>query len=83
MIVISVPVASMRLGFTDDGGRPEGAPSRIAYDLIAEGYSGVMDLTRELNGEPQKVGAPAADMLAGQDAAFAAVAALLRAAGMS
>jgi crotonobetainyl-CoA:carnitine CoA-transferase CaiB-like acyl-CoA transferase len=47
------------------------------YDLIAEGYSGVMDLTGELDGDPQKVGAPAADMLAGQDAAFATVSALV------
>lgn len=46
------------------------------YDLIAEGYSGIMDLTGEAGGEPQKIGAPAADMLAGQDAAFATVAAL-------
>lgn len=46
------------------------------YDLVAEGYSGVMDLTGEAGGEPQKIGAPAADLLAGQDAAFAAVAAL-------
>jgi crotonobetainyl-CoA:carnitine CoA-transferase CaiB-like acyl-CoA transferase len=46
------------------------------YDLIAEGYSGVMDLTGPKGGEPQKVGAPAADMLAGQDAALATVAAL-------
>lgn len=47
------------------------------YDLIAEGYSGVMDLTGELDREPQKVGTPAADMLAGMDAAFAILAALL------
>jgi crotonobetainyl-CoA:carnitine CoA-transferase CaiB-like acyl-CoA transferase len=46
------------------------------YDLIAEGYSGVMDLTGEIDGGPQKVGAPAADMLAGSDAAYATVAAL-------
>ena len=46
------------------------------YDLIAEGYSGVMDLTGEPDGDPQKIGAPAADMLAGADAAYAAVAAL-------
>jgi crotonobetainyl-CoA:carnitine CoA-transferase CaiB-like acyl-CoA transferase len=46
------------------------------YDLIAEGYSGIMDVTGVVGGEPQKIGAPAADMLAGQDAAFAAVAAL-------
>jgi len=48
------------------------------YDLIAEGYSGVMDLTGELESAPQKVGTPAADMLAGSDAAMAVLAALLR-----
>ncbi|MBP2229957.1 crotonobetainyl-CoA:carnitine CoA-transferase CaiB-like acyl-CoA transferase [Azospirillum agricola] len=47
------------------------------YDLIAEGYSGVMDLTGEPDTPPQKVGTPAADMLAGQDAALAVCAALL------
>lgn len=46
------------------------------YDLIAEGYSGIMDITGAAGGEPQKIGAPAADMLAGQDAAFATVSAL-------
>lgn len=46
------------------------------YDLIAEGYSGIMDITGAAGGDPQKIGAPAADMLAGQDAAFGAVAAL-------
>jgi crotonobetainyl-CoA:carnitine CoA-transferase CaiB-like acyl-CoA transferase len=47
------------------------------YDLIAEGYSGVMDLTGEPETPPQKVGTPAADLLAGMDAALAVVAALL------
>jgi crotonobetainyl-CoA:carnitine CoA-transferase CaiB-like acyl-CoA transferase len=46
------------------------------YDLIAEGYSGIMDITGEETGPPQKIGAPAADMLAGQDAAMATMAAL-------
>jgi len=46
------------------------------YDLIAEGYSGIMDITGEAGGAPQKIGAPAADMLAGQDAALATIAAL-------
>jgi crotonobetainyl-CoA:carnitine CoA-transferase CaiB-like acyl-CoA transferase len=46
------------------------------YDLIAEGYSGIMDITGDEGGNPQKVGAPAADMLAGQDAAMATMAAL-------
>lgn len=48
------------------------------YDLIAEGYSGVMDLTGEPDAPPQKVGTPAADLLAGHDAAMAVLAALLR-----
>ena len=46
------------------------------YDLIAEGYSGIMDLTGEAGAPPQKVGTPAADLVAGMDAAFAAVCAL-------
>lgn len=59
-------------GFGLDGERA----NWTCYDLIAEGYSGVMDLTGEADGEPQKIGTPAADMLAGQDAALATVAAL-------
>jgi len=59
-------------GFGRDGERANWA----CYDLIAEGYSGVMDLTGEPGREAQKVGAPAADMLAGNDAALAAIAAL-------
>src|SRR5574340_1081577 len=55
----------------------EGARSELpCYDLIAEGYSGVMDLTGEPDQGPQKVGTPAADMLAGADAALAILAAL-------
>jgi crotonobetainyl-CoA:carnitine CoA-transferase CaiB-like acyl-CoA transferase len=46
------------------------------YDLIAEGLSGVMDMTGEIDGDPQKVGTPAADLLAGMDAAMATMAAL-------
>ena len=49
---------------------------RPCYDLIAEGLSSVMDLTGEAGREPQKVGTPAADLLAGMDAALATVAAL-------
>src|SRR5690606_7641544 len=48
------------------------------YDLIAEGYAGIMDLTGEADGPPQKIGTPASDLLAGQDAALAILAALFR-----
>ena len=47
------------------------------YDLVAEGYSGVMDLTGELASDPQKVGTPAADLLGGADAAMGCLAALM------
>ena len=46
------------------------------YDLIAEGYSSVMDLTGEADSPPQKVGTPAADLISGMDAAMATLAAL-------
>jgi len=46
------------------------------YDLIAEGYSSVMDLTGEAQNDPQKVGTPAADLIAGMDSAMATLAAL-------
>lgn len=46
------------------------------YDLIAEGYSGIMDLTGEAETDAQKVGTPAADLLAGYDLALAIMASL-------
>ncbi|MCC6531985.1 MAG: CoA transferase [Burkholderiales bacterium] len=46
------------------------------YDLIAEGYSSVMDLTGEADSDPQKVGTPAADLIAGMDAVMVTLAAL-------
>ncbi len=61
-------------GFGVQGARSE-LPS---YDLIAEGYSGVMDLTGEADTPAQKVGTPAADLLSGMDAAMAVAAALYR-----
>lgn len=47
-----------------------------AYDIIAEGYSGVMDITGEADSPPQKIGTPAADLLSGMDAVMMAIAAL-------
>ena len=47
------------------------------YDLIAEGYSGIMDITGEADSPPQKIGAPAADLLSGMDAVIGTVSALL------
>jgi len=59
-------------GFGLTGERAE----MTSYDLIAEGYSGIMDITGAAESNPQKIGAPAADMLAGQDAAMSTMAAL-------
>jgi RND superfamily putative drug exporter len=38
MLVIAIPVLSLRLGFADSSGSPQGSPPRIAYDLTAEGF---------------------------------------------
>ena len=38
MLLVAIPMLSLRLGFSDDSGTPEGSPPRIAYDLTAEGF---------------------------------------------
>ena len=38
MLVIAFPVHSLRQGFADDSGAPQGSPARNAYDLTAEGF---------------------------------------------
>jgi RND superfamily putative drug exporter len=35
---LTVPVADLRLGLADAGNDPEGTTSRVAYDLLAEGF---------------------------------------------
>ena len=38
MLVVALPMLSLRLGFADSSGSPQGSPPRIAYDLTAEGF---------------------------------------------
>ena len=38
VVVLAIPMLSLRQGFADDSGKPEGSPARIAYDLRAEGF---------------------------------------------
>ena len=38
MLVVAIPVLSLRLGFSDDSGAPQGSSPRIAYDLTAAGF---------------------------------------------
>ena len=38
MAILTIPMFSMRAGFPDAGGNPEGNTSRIAYDLTTEGF---------------------------------------------
>ena len=49
---------------------------RPAYDQIMQGISGLMSITGETDGEPQKVGIAVADIGAGMWAAFAVMAAI-------
>lgn len=59
-------------GFGQDGpyaGRP-------GYDFVIQGMSGVMDLTGEPDGAPQKIGVPYADIMTGLYATIAIQAAL-------
>jgi RND superfamily putative drug exporter len=38
LLLLAVPLLSMRLGFTDAGNRPTSDTTRRAYDLVAEGF---------------------------------------------
>ena len=59
-------------GFGHDG--PEGG--RAGYDQIAQGEAGLMSLTGSGPGDPQRIGVPIADLLAGMYGAYGVVAAL-------
>ncbi len=61
-------------GFGQDG--PYAA--RAGYDFIVQGMSGIMDLTGEPDGTPQKIGVAFADIFAGLYSVIAIEAALLR-----
>ncbi|PRX96166.1 CaiB/BaiF CoA transferase family protein [Allonocardiopsis opalescens] len=60
-------------GFGHDG--PEGG--RAGYDQIAQGEAGLMSLTGPGPDEPQRVGVPIGDLLAGMYGAYGVLAALL------
>jgi crotonobetainyl-CoA:carnitine CoA-transferase CaiB-like acyl-CoA transferase len=60
-------------GFGHDG--PEGG--RAGYDQIAQGEAGLMSLTGSGPDDPQKVGVPISDLLAGMYGAYGVLAALL------
>lgn len=59
-------------GFGHDG--PEGG--RAGYDQIAQGEAGLMSLTGPSPDEPQRVGVPIGDLLAGMYGAYGVVSAL-------
>jgi formyl-CoA transferase len=50
--------------------------SRPGYDFVAQAESGIMAVTGEIDGEPQRVGVPIADISAGMFACMAILAAL-------
>ncbi|MGI8881593.1 MAG: CaiB/BaiF CoA transferase family protein [Jatrophihabitans sp.] len=60
-------------GFGHDG--PEGG--RAGYDQIAQGEAGIMSLTGSGPGDPQKVGVPVGDLIAGMWGSYGVLAALL------
>ncbi|MEO5900900.1 MAG: MMPL family transporter [Ilumatobacteraceae bacterium] len=38
LVVLAIPLLSIRLGFSDNGNAPEGQTVRKAYDLVADGF---------------------------------------------
>jgi crotonobetainyl-CoA:carnitine CoA-transferase CaiB-like acyl-CoA transferase len=61
-------------GFGQDGPRADQA----AYDFMIQGMGGLMSLTGERDGAPQKVGVPIVDLMTGMYAAVAILAAVAK-----
>jgi RND superfamily putative drug exporter len=38
LVVLASPILGLRLGFSDEGNAPDGTPTRVAYDLLADGF---------------------------------------------
>ena len=38
VLILAIPMLSLRQGFSDDSGKPLGSPARTAFDLRAEGF---------------------------------------------
>ncbi len=76
----SLRSASPRLVYCSITGFGQDGPyaPRAGYDFIVQGLGGIMDLTGEPDGEPQKIGVAFADIFTGVYAAVAILAALRR-----
>ncbi|AXK32908.1 MMPL family transporter [Streptomyces armeniacus] len=61
MVVVALPVLSLRLGTTDQGNNPESSTTRQAYDMLADGFgpgfNGPLQLVAETPGGPAGEGA--------------------------
>jgi RND superfamily putative drug exporter len=75
LVVLAVPVLSLRLGFADEGNFPAATDTRQAYDLLSEGFgpgfNGPFLLAAEL---PEGVDAGVLDRLSGELAGLDGVA---------
>ena len=38
LVVVALPATDLRQGFPDDGGKADGSPARVAFDLLSEGF---------------------------------------------
>ena len=74
----AVKVVNPKIVYCSISGFGQDGPyrSRPAYDQIMQGISGLMSITGEPDGEPQKVGIAVADIGAGMWAAFGVMAAI-------
>ncbi len=78
LIVLSIPLLGIRLGFGDTGNQPESTTVRKAYDLLAEGFgpgvNGPLFITvqGDTAASPENLGAFAATLAEADNVAFAA-----------
>ena len=61
LVVLAIPVLSLRLGFSDEGNYPEETTTRQAYDLLAEGFGPGLQRALHPRGRDPRRGRPGRD----------------------
>lgn len=70
LVVLTIPVFSLRLGFSDEGNYPEETTTRKAYDLLSEGFGPGFNgplLVVAKPGDNTSIGQRVTDVLSGEE----------------
>jgi RND superfamily putative drug exporter len=77
LLVLAVPFLKLRLGSSDEGNDPKGTTTRIAYDMLAQGFgpgfNGPLQIVAKVNGPSQQAAIAAVAKAVGAESGVVAV----------